>query len=163
RGQGEALEFLTGYLIELSLSMDNVFVIVLIFAYFKIPPAYQHRVLFWGILGALIMRGAMIGAGVALLSLLHWMFYVLGAVVLYSGIRMLFVDPQVKPEKNSIIRLARKLYPVATELDGQNFLTTWNGRTALTPLALVLLMVETTDLIFALDSIPAIFSITTKP
>jgi tellurite resistance protein TerC len=163
RGQGEALEFLTGYLIELSLSMDNVFVIALIFVHFKIPSQNQHRVLYWGILGALVMRGAMIGAGVALISWLHWVLYFLGAVVVYSGIKMLFVEPEVEPEKNRVIQLARKLYPVSPHLDGQKFLTQWQGRTALTPLALVLLMVETTDLIFAMDSIPAIFAVTTKP
>ncbi|MBC8096322.1 MAG: TerC family protein [Akkermansiaceae bacterium] len=159
----ESVEFVTGYLIELSLSMDNVFVIALIFAYFKIPGAYQHRVLFWGILGALIMRGAMIGAGVALIAALHWVLYLFAALLIYSGIKMMFVETDVEPEKNPVIRLARKLYPVSPELDGQKFTTNWNGRKALTPLALVLLMVETTDLVFALDSIPAIFAVTTKP
>jgi tellurite resistance protein TerC len=163
KDKDHAAEFVTGYLIELSLSMDNVFVIVLIFNYFKIPQAYQHRVLFWGIVGALIMRGTLIAAGVALISLLHWVLYVLGAVVLLSGIKMLFVEPEVNPERNRIIRLARKFYPVTAHIEGQRFVTQVNGRRALTPLALVLLMVETTDLIFALDSIPAIFSITTKP
>jgi tellurite resistance protein TerC len=157
------LEFLTGYLIELSLSMDNVFVIALIFAYFRVPAEHQHRVLFWGILGALIMRGVMIGAGVALIDWLHWILYVFGAFLVYSGLKMLFVQTEVEPEKNGVIRLARKLYPVTPHLDGQKFVTVWNGHRALTPLALVLLMVETTDLIFALDSIPAIFAVTTKP
>jgi tellurite resistance protein TerC len=163
RGQAESLEFLTGYLIELSLSMDNVFVIALIFAYFHIPSEHQHRVLFWGILGALVMRGAMIALGVALISWIHWVLYILGALLVYSGIKMMFVEPEVHPEKNRVIRLARKLYPVAPHLDGQKFFTHWNGVKALTPLALVLLMVETTDLIFALDSIPAIFAVTKKP
>jgi tellurite resistance protein TerC len=163
RGEKESLQFLTGYLIELSLSMDNVFVIALIFGYFKIPSQLQHRVLFWGILGALIMRGALIGAGVALISRWQWVLYALGALVVYSGIKTLFVHAGVDPEKNSVIRLTRKLYPVSPELDGQKFMTHWNGRKALTPLALVLLLVETTDLIFALDSIPAIFAVTTKP
>ncbi len=163
RGQKEALEFLTGYIIELSLSMDNVFVIALIFAYFKIPSELQHRVLFWGILGALVMRGAMIGIGVALITLLHWVLYVLGALLIVSGIRMLFIHTEVQPEKNRVIRLVRKLYPVTPHLEGQKFIAHWNGRTALTPLALVLVMVETTDLVFALDSIPAIFAVTTKP
>lgn len=159
----ESVEFVTGYLIELSLSMDNVFVIALIFGYFRIPGEYQHRVLFWGILGALIMRGAMIGAGVALISALHWVLYLFAALLIYSGFKMMFVETDVEPEKNVVIKLARRLYPVCPNLDGQKFTTHWNGRMALTPLALVLLMVETTDLVFALDSIPAIFAVTTKP
>lgn len=159
----ESIEFVTGYLIELSLSMDNVFVIALIFGYFRIPAEYQHRVLFWGILGALIMRGAMIGAGVALIAALHWVLYLFAALLIYSGIKMMFVETDVEPEKNPVIKLARRLYPVCPHLDGQKFTTHWNGRLALTPLALVLLMVETTDLVFALDSIPAIFAVTTKP
>jgi tellurite resistance protein TerC len=163
RSRPEALEFVTGYLIELSLSMDNVFVIALIFAYFKIPSEHQHRVLFWGILGALIMRGAMIGAGVALISYLHWVLYLFAILIIFSGIKMMFVESDVEPEKNPVIRIARKLYPVSPNLNGQKFTTRWNGRKALTPLALVLLMVETTDLVFALDSIPAIFAVTTKP
>jgi tellurite resistance protein TerC len=163
RGEKEALQFLTGYLIELSLSMDNVFVIALIFAYFKIPTRFQHRVLFWGILGALIMRGVMIGVGVALITYLHWVLYALGLLIVYSGIKMLFARTSVSPEKNRVIRWVRKVYPVAPELDGQKFITQWNGQRALTPLALVLVMVETTDLVFALDSIPAVFAVTTKP
>ena len=163
RGEKESLEFLTGYLIELSLSMDNVFVIGLIFAYFQIPEQHQHRVLFWGIVGALLMRGLMIGVGVALIIWLHWILYLLGAFVLFTGIKMLVVETKVQPERNRVVRWVRKLYPVTPHLDGQRFLTRWNGRGALTPLALVLVMVETTDLIFAVDSIPAIFAVTTKP
>jgi tellurite resistance protein TerC len=163
RGQKEALQFLTGYVIELSLSMDNVFVIALIFAYFKVPSQFQHRVLFWGILGALVMRGLMIGAGVALIQLVDWILYVFGAFLLYSGVKMLLVKSEVDPEKNRVIRWVRKLYPVSPEYDGQKFTTWFQGRRALTPLALVLLMVETTDLLFAVDSIPAIFAITRKP
>jgi tellurite resistance protein TerC len=163
RGEKEALQFLTGYLIELSLSMDNVFVIALIFAYFKIPTQFQHRVLFWGILGALVMRGAMIGVGVALITYLHWVLYALGLLIVYSGIKMLFARTSVSPEKNRVIRWVRRFYPVAPELDGQKFITHWKGQRALTPLALVLVMVETTDLVFALDSIPAVFAVTTKP
>jgi tellurite resistance protein TerC len=163
RGQKEALEFLTGYLIELSLSMDNVFVIALIFGHFAIPPRYQHRVLFWGILGALVMRGTMIGLGVELVSHLDWILYLLGALLVFSGIKMLVTETQVDPENSRVIRWARKFYPVCPELDEQKFFTTWNGRRALTPLALVLLMVETTDLVFAVDSIPAVFAVTTKP
>jgi len=163
RGQKEALEFLTGYVIELSLSMDNVFIIALIFAFFRIPSQLQHRVLFWGILGALIMRGIMIGAGVALITWLHWILWVFGVFLLFTGIKMLLKETKVDPEKTRVVRLARKFYPVAPQLDGDKFLTTWQGKKALTPLALVLLLVETTDLIFAVDSIPAIFAVTTKP
>jgi tellurite resistance protein TerC len=163
RGETEALEFLTGYLIELSLSMDNVFVMALIFAYFRIPAEHQHRVLFWGILGALLMRGLMIGAGLALISWLHWVLYLFGVLLVYSGVHMLLVKTEVAPEKNFVIRLARRLYPVTPQLDGQRLRTRWNGRMALTPLALVLLMIETTDLVFALDSIPAVFAVTTRP
>jgi tellurite resistance protein TerC len=162
RGEKESLEFITGYLIELSLSMDNVFVIALIFAYFKIPSAFQHRVLFWGIVGALVMRGFMILIGIALIDWLSWVLYVLGLFVLFTGIKTLFVKTEVEPEKTWVVRFTRKFYPVAPELDGQKFLTKWQGRTALTPLALVLVLVETTDLVFAVDSIPAIFAITTK-
>jgi tellurite resistance protein TerC len=163
RGPEESLEFLTGYLIELSLSMDNVFVIALIFAYFRIPPQYQHRVLFWGILGALIMRGVLIAVGAALIQQFQWMLYVFGLFLLFTGIKMMFADDDgVHPEKNPVIRLARKLFPVSTELNGQRFTIKREAGIALTPLALVLILVETTDLVFALDSIPAIFAVTTK-
>ena len=154
--------FITGYVVELSLSMDNVFVIALIFTYFRVPLEYQHRVLFWGILGALVMRGVMILSGAELIERFHWILYVFGAFLLFTGIKMLFAgDEEVEPEKNIVIRLARKIYPIATEYDGQHFFTRLSGRRALTPLALCLIMVETTDLIFAVDSIPAIFGITT--
>jgi tellurite resistance protein TerC len=163
RGEKEALQFVTGYVIELSLSMDNVFVIALLFAYFRVPPEFQHRVLYWGILGALIMRGVMIGVGAALISWVDWILYVFGAFLLFSGGKMLFIQSKVDPEKNIVVRLARKFYPVSPDLDGQKFVTVLNGRKALTPLALVLLLVETTDLVFALDSIPAVFAVTRKP
>lgn len=164
RGREAATEYLTGYLIELSLSMDNVFVIALIFSYFRVPAEQQHRVLFWGILGALVMRGVLIGLGAALIAMFHWILYVFGLFLIYSGVKMIFVDSEgVHPEKNPVIRLARKLYPVSPDFEGQKFLTSWQGKLALTPLAIVLLMVETTDLIFALDSIPAIFGITNDP
>ena len=163
RGPKEALQFLTGYVIELSLSMDNVFVIALIFGHFAIPTHLQHRVLFWGILGALIMRGTMIGLGSELISNLDWVLYALGALLVFSGFKMLVSKTEVNPEKSRVIRWARKLYPVSPNLDGQKFITTWQGKRALTPLALVLLLVETTDLVFAVDSIPAIFAVTTKP
>src|ERR1700722_2723531 len=136
RGEKESLEFLTGYLIELSLSMDNVFVIALIFTYFRVPSEFQHRVLFWGILGALVMRGLMIGVGVALIDWLDWILYVFGAFIVFTGIKMFFVKTEVDPEKNLVIRFARKFFPVAPQFDGQRFRTQWNGRMALTPLAL---------------------------
>jgi TerC family integral membrane protein len=164
RSHQEAIEFLTGYLIELSLSMDNVFVMAVIFAYFRVPLEYQHRVLFWGILGALVMRGLMIGLGSALLNRFEWMLYVLGAFLMFTGLRMALTrDQPPRPERNVVLKLARTLFPVAEEFHGHKFLSTLNGRTVLTPLALVLLMVETTDLVFAVDSIPAIFAVTKKP
>lgn len=163
RGQKESLQFLTGYLIELSLSMDNVFVIALIFQHFLIPAKHQHRVLFWGIMGALIMRGTMIGLGAELVSLLDWVLYALGALLVFSGIKMLLAKTVIEPEKSRVLRWARKLYPVSPYLDEQKFVTRWNGQKALTPLALVLLLIETSDLVFAVDSIPAVFAVTTKP
>ena len=154
--------FITGYVVELSLSMDNVFVIALIFSFFRVPAEYQHRVLFWGIMGALVMRAVMILLGASLIHQFHWILYIFGAFLLITGVKMLFAgDEEVEPEKNFAIRLARKFYPVSTQFDGQNFFTELDGRRALTPLALCLIMVETTDLIFAVDSIPAIFGITT--
>jgi tellurite resistance protein TerC len=171
RGREEAVEFLTGYVIEYSLSMDNVFVIALIFGYFRVPPKYQHRVLFWGILGALIMRGVMIGAGATLISRYHWILYFMGAFLVFSGIKMMFADDDgVHPEKNPILRLARKFFPVTKDFHEQKFVVHLpdaarggKRRRYLTPLAMVLMMVETTDLIFAVDSIPAIFAVTQKP
>jgi tellurite resistance protein TerC len=164
RGRQEALEFVTGYVIELSLSMDNVFVIALIFAYFRVPAELQHRVLFWGILGALVMRGLMIGGGAALVARFHGILYFFGAFLFFTGVKMLFVDDEgVHPEKNVVLKLARRLYPVTHDFEGDRFVARLDGRRALTPLALVLLMVETTDLVFAVDSIPAIFAVTEKP
>jgi tellurite resistance protein TerC len=164
RGREEAIQFTTGYIIELSLSMDNVFVIALIFAFFRVPAQYQHRVLFWGILGALLMRGVMIAAGAALVQRFQWMLYLFGAFLVATGIKMLFIQGEgVNPEKRLLVRWTRKFFPVTPELHGQKFITRVKGRRMLTPLVLVLLVVETTDLIFALDSIPAIFAVTTKP
>ena len=163
RGQQEALEFVTGYIVELSLSMDNVFVIALIFGYFRVPLPYQHRVLFWGIMGALIMRGIMIGAGAALVRQFEWTLLLFGAFLVFTGIKMLFSkDEGVDPEKNAVIRLARKFLPLSPHFDKHHFVTRVNNRRLFTPLTLVLVMVETTDLVFALDSIPAIFGITTN-
>jgi tellurite resistance protein TerC len=163
RGREEAVQFTTGYLIELSLSLDNVLVIALIFAWFRIPVKFQHRLLFWGILGALVMRGTMIAAGVELIHQFDWVLYVFGAFLVFTGIKMLFSGKEtVQPEKNLALRLARKCFAVAPDFDGQKFFTRLDGRLALTPLAVVLLLIETTDLIFALDSVPAVFSVTRK-
>ena len=160
----DTVEFITGYIIELSLSMDNVFVIALIFTYFRVPLQFQHRVLFWGILGALVMRGALIAVGAAIIQQFAWTLYLFGAFLVFTGIKMMFVsDEGVHPEKNPVLRLAKRFFPVTPEFHGQKFSLREHGKLVLTPLALVLLMVETTDLIFALDSIPAIFAITTKP
>lgn len=159
----QTIEFITGYIIEFSLSMDNVFVIALIFAYFRIPAQYQHRVLFWGILGALVMRGVMIVCGAALIQRFQWMLYFFGAFLVFTGFKMLFArGEQIHPEKNFITRTARRLFPITDELHGKHFIVRLGGKNFLTPLALVLLTVETTDLIFALDSIPAIFGVTTR-
>jgi tellurite resistance protein TerC len=163
RGPEEAVQFTTGYIIELSLSLDNILVIALIFAWFRIPAQFQHRLLFWGILGALIMRGAMIAAGVELINQFDWVLYLFGAFLVFAGVKMLFSGKEtVQPEKNLVLRLARKLFAVSPDLDGQRFSTRLDGRFALTPLALVLLLIETTDLIFAVDSVPAVFSVTRK-
>ena len=157
----KAVLFVTGYIVELSLSMDNVFVIALIFRYFQVPTTQQHRVLFWGILGALVMRGILIYLGAELVAQFSWLLYLLGAFLIFTGIKMIFANSEgIEPEKNPVVKLARKLFPVTPTFQGQQFITRWQGRLALTPLAIVLLMVETTDLVFALDSIPAIFGIT---
>ncbi|MHB8520110.1 MAG: TerC family protein [Limisphaerales bacterium] len=163
-GSDQTVEYLTGYLVELSLSMDNVFVIALIFAYFRVPAELQHRVLFWGILGALVMRGLMIWLGVALITRFGWMLYLFGAFLLWSGLKMIFgQEEEVHPERNLVLRLTQRLFPVASHFDGQRFVTRLNGRQMLTPLTLVMVMVESTDLVFALDSIPAIFGVTQRP
>ncbi len=163
-GATAAMEYLTGWLIEKSLSVDNIFVIALIFRYFAVPPAYQHRVLFWGILGALVMRGVMIGAGIWLVSHFDWIFYVFGALLLYSAFRMLSdQDEQVDPETSRVVRWARKVMPLSSRYEGQRFTTRVDGRFMFTPLMLVLIVIETADVVFAVDSIPAIFGITTDP
>jgi len=163
-GRDAAQKFVLGYILELSLSMDNVFVIALIFGYFRVPLAYQHRVLFWGVLGAFVMRGVMIGLGAALVARFDWVLYLFGAFLVLTGVRMVLSKEEgVHPERNPVIRWARKICPVTNEFEGQNFVTQLNGQRALTPLALVLLMVETTDLVFAVDSIPAIFGVTRNP
>lgn len=163
-GRLAAVKFLTGYVIELSLSMDNVFVIALIFAHLRIPGPLQHRVLFWGILGALVMRGAMIGVGAALVARYHWILYLFGAFLVYTGIRMLVTqDEDDAPGETWIMRQLRKYFPITEDFHGSHFTVVLNGRTWLTPLAVALVLVETTDLIFAVDSIPAIFAVTADP
>lgn len=157
-------EYLAGYIVEQSLSLDNIFVIALIFGYFKVPPIYQHRVLFWGILGAIIMRGIMIALGAKLIQQFEWIIYVFGAMLLLTAVKLMLVgDSHVEPEKNPLVRLARRLYPVSPGYEGQKFFTVVNGRRAITPMFLVLLVVESTDVMFAVDSIPAIFAITRDP
>lgn len=162
--QQQGLEYFTGYLIEKSLSVDNIFVFVLVFTYFAVPAQYQHRVLFWGVLGALVMRGILILAGAELLDRFHAVMYVFGAIVVLSGVRMLTQrHEELHPERNPAVRLIRRLLPVSTEYHGQRFFVRERGALMLTPLAIVLVIVETTDLVFAVDSIPAIFAVTRDP
>ncbi|MCE9590514.1 MAG: (d)CMP kinase [Planctomycetes bacterium] len=163
-GHEAALKFFTGYIIEKTLSLDNIFVIAVIFSFFGVKAEYQHRVLFWGILGALVMRGIMIGVGAELVKHFSWMLYVFGALLLVTAVRMLVSgEEEIEPDKTLVVRLARKLFPVSPTFEGPRFFTHINGKRAITPLFLVLLVVETTDVIFAVDSIPAIFGITTDP
>ncbi len=163
-GQSAAIKFVTGYLVELSLSMDNVFVIALIFGHLKVPAKLQHRVLFWGILGALAMRGAMIAGGAALVSRYHWVMYVFGAFLVLTAVKMLFAKKQEEsPEEQWIVRWLHRHFRVTKEFHGQHFLIVRDGKRYLTPLAVALVLVESTDVLFAVDSIPAIFSITADP
>ncbi len=164
QGPKVALEFLTGDLIEKSLSVDNIFVFIMIFACFGMPALYQHKVLFWGILGALVMRAIFIASGVALLERFHWIIHVLGAFLMLTGVKMAWKkDREIHPEKNSVLRLFRRLKPVTDRHHGGAFFVKQAGRSFATPLVVVLLLVETTDLIFAVDSIPAILAITLDP
>ncbi len=163
-GPQKALEFFTGYLIEYSLSADNVFIFALIFSYFAVPPQWQHKVLFWGILGALIMRVIMIFAGVALISRFHWILYIFGAFLIFTGLKMIFKkDEEVHPEHNPIVRWFRKLVPVSSGHHDDKLVVRVGGRLMATPLMVVLVCVEVTDVIFAVDSIPAIFAVTLDP
>ena len=163
-GAEPALTFLTGYVIEESLSMDNIFVIVLIFDFFAVPKAYQHRVLFYGIVGALIMRGIFIALGTALLARFEWIIFVFGGMLVITGVRMAFKhDESFDADQNPIVRMVRKVFPLTREFHGKHFFTIENGRKMATPLLLVLVLVEFTDLIFAIDSIPAIFGVTRDP
>jgi tellurite resistance protein TerC len=159
-GKTKALEFLTGYVIEYSLSVDNIFVFILIFTYFSVESRYQHKILFWGILGALIMRGIFIITGVALINRFHWIVVVFGGFLLFTGIKMLFQkDEEVKPHNNPIIKLAKRFLPMTESLHGSKLFVKLNGKVMATPLFLVLLIIESSDLIFAVDSIPAILAI----
>jgi tellurite resistance protein TerC len=159
-GRTPALEFITGYVIELSLSVDNLFVFLLIFRFFQVPAIHQHKVLFWGILGALIMRAIFIAAGVSLIQRFHWIIYAFGAFLVYSGIKLFFQEEaEIHPEKNPVLRLFRRWVPVTKDYVGNKFFVRSRGLYA-TPLFVVLLVVETTDLLFAVDSIPAILAIT---
>jgi len=159
-GRTPTLEFVTGYVIELSLSVDNLFVFLLIFRFFQVPPDHQHKVLFWGILGALVMRAIFIVAGVGLIQRFHWIIYVFGALLVYSGIKLFFQnETEIHPEKNPVLRIFRRWVPVTKDFEGNKFFVRRPGLYA-TPLFVVLLVVETTDLLFAVDSIPAILAIT---
>ena len=163
-GAERGLEFLTGYLIEKALAVDNIFVILLVFATFAVPRMYQHRVLFWGILGALVMRAAFIFAGAALLERFHWIMYVFGAFLVVTGLKLLVQsESELHPERNPIFRLFTRLVPSVPEYHGSRFTARLNGRLHATPLLLVLVCIEATDLVFAVDSIPAIFAVTTDP
>ncbi|HXG04450.1 MAG TPA: TerC family protein [Candidatus Binatia bacterium] len=164
-GGAKSLEFITGYVVEWSLSVDNLFVFLVIFTYFRVPPESRHRVLFYGILGAIIMRGLFIAGGIALLNLFHWIIYVFGAFLILTGVRLAFQsDEHIEPEKNPVLRLARRFLPVTPAYEDSRFIVrTATGRRVATPLLLVLLVVESTDVVFAVDSVPAILAITRDP
>jgi len=155
-------KYLTGYVVEKSLSVDNIFVIAMLFGFFAVPPLYQHRVLFWGILGALVLRGVMIGLGAKLIAEFHWVLYVFAVFLILTAVKMLFLKTEESdPNRNIVVRLTRRIFPVTQQHHGQKFVVRGGtGQIMLTPLALALIMVETTDVIFAVDSIPAIFAIT---
>lgn len=164
QGQTPALEFLTGYLIEKALSVDNLFVFALIFTMFAVPGKFQRRVLFWGVLGALIMRGIFIAAGAALLERFHWLIYVMGAFLIFTGIKLaLQKETEIHPDRNPLVRLVSKIFPVTKTYHGESFFVRINGALVATPLFIVLLIVESTDVVFAVDSIPAIFAVTRDP
>ena len=163
-GSERALEFLTGYVIEKALSIDNLFVFLVVFSYFSVPPALQHRVLFWGILGALIMRVAFIVVGAALLQAFHWVMYVFGGFLVFTGIKLLLQrKAEVHPERNPVLRLFRRIVPAASDYHGTRFLVRQAGRWYATPLLMVLVVIEAADIVFAVDSIPAIFAVTSDP
>jgi len=163
-GRQAALQYLAGYLLEKSLSLDNIFVIALIFGYFQVPLALQHRVLFWGVLGAILMRGVMIMLGITLLAQFQWMSYFFGVLLIFTAAKMLAArHDNLEPDKNPLVKMAKKIFPVTADFEGNRFFSRVNGKTAITPLFLALLVVESSDLLFAVDSIPAIFAVTTDP
>ena len=163
-GAEAAIQYVTGYLLEWSLSVDNIFVIAIIFTFMKIPQQFQYRVLFWGIVGAIVLRGAMIAMGAALIHNFDWTFYLFGAILLYSAWRMFgSEEEQFDPGKSVLVRLARRVYPVTDKIDGDRFFTRVNGASAATPLFVTLLLVDFADVVFAVDSIPAIFAVTQEP
>ena len=163
-GEQKALEFFTGYLLERSLSVDNIFVFVLLFSYFKVPALYQHKVLFWGVLGALILRAILIGIGSLMVAKFGWIIYIFGGFLLFTGFKMAFqTDKEIEPENNIIIRTFKKLFPVTHEYHDGKFIVKINNKKFATPLLVVLVAVEFADLVFAFDSIPAIFAVTTDP
>ncbi len=164
RGTEIALQFLTGYIIEKSLSIDNIFVFLMIFTYFKVSPLYQHKVLFYGIIGALVFRAIFIFAGVALIENFHWVIYIFGIFLIFTGLKMVSEkDKEIHPEKNPVLKLFRKIIPVTNEYSESKFFVRIENRLHATPLFIVVLMIETTDIIFAVDSIPAILAITNDP
>ncbi len=161
KGRQSALEFFTGYLVEKALSVDNIFVFLMVFTYFQVPSKYQHKVLFWGIIGALVMRVIFIFAGVALIERFHFTIYIFGALLIYTGYKMFFHNnAKIEPDKNPVIKFFKKFMPVTPDLHEDKFFVKLNGKKFATPLFLVLILIETTDLIFAVDSIPAILAIT---
>jgi len=163
-GSRVGLEFVTGYLIEYALSVDNLFVFLVVFSYFGVPPELRHRVLFWGILGALVLRAAFILAGTALITRFHWTIYLFGAFLVVTGVKLLFAgDAEIDPEKNPMLRLTRRFLPVTSQYHGQRFFVRLGGALHATPMFLVLIVIEATDVVFAVDSIPAIFGITRDP
>jgi tellurite resistance protein TerC len=164
RGGERALQFFTGYLVELSLSVDNLFVFLLVFGYFKVPAQYRHRVLFWGILGALIMRAVFIAAGITLIAKFHWITYLFGALLVASGIKMMLQrDKEIHPERNPVLKLLRRSMHVTPEYEDDRFFVKQQGRILASPLFVVLLLLESTDLVFAVDSVPAVLAITPDP
>ncbi|MDH4335272.1 MAG: TerC family protein, partial [Chloroflexota bacterium] len=164
RGATAGTEYLAGYLIEYSLSMDNVFVFAMLFAYFAVPAAYQHRVLFWGVVGAIVLRGVFIAGGAALLEAFHATLYVFGAILVFTGVRMALARGHaIDPERNIVLRLVRRFVPVTADYRGQRFFVREAGRRLATPLFAVLVVVEATDVVFAIDSVPAIFAVTNDP
>lgn len=163
-GKQSALEFTTGYVIEQALSVDNLFVFLVIFSYFRVPLRYQHKVLFWGIVGALVLRGVFIVAGVALIERFSWIIYVFGAFLVYTGVHLAFSDDEkIEPEHNPFLKLLRRFVPITHDYHGEKFWTSHDGKRMATPLLAVLIVVETTDLLFAVDSIPAVLAISRDP